>query len=202
MLDATTEELLSLTEAARLVPRRRGGKGAHVATLYRWAKDGLRGVVLQTLQVGGTRCTSREALQRFFERLTEEPAGAAHAEEPQEERVERSWSVMVCNLRSWSSMSSMLGIQESAGGASALHARRRDLRPAAMAREVLTRARTPGPVYQPRVLPSLSQWLFRLIRCSFRVRLGSDTGTMTSVMRFEHEQAGLQGAALGKALPW
>ena len=88
VVDATTEELLSLTEAARLVPRRRGGKRAHVATLYRWAKDGLRGVFLDVLQVGGTRCTSREALQRFFERLTARPERAAQLEEPSEERVE------------------------------------------------------------------------------------------------------------------
>ncbi len=37
--------------------------------LYRWATEGLRGVHLETIQVGGTLCTSIEALQRFFERL-------------------------------------------------------------------------------------------------------------------------------------
>ena len=88
MLDATTEDLLSLADAGRILPRRRGGRRVHVATLYRWAKHGLRGVVLQTLQVGGTRCTSREALQRFFEELTFGPASDAHVEEPSEERVE------------------------------------------------------------------------------------------------------------------
>jgi hypothetical protein len=31
---------------------------------------GVRGVRLETLMVGGTRCTSVEALQRFFERIT------------------------------------------------------------------------------------------------------------------------------------
>jgi hypothetical protein len=38
--------------------------------LYRWAKRGLRGVKLETIRVGGTLCTSLEALQRFCERLT------------------------------------------------------------------------------------------------------------------------------------
>ena len=56
--------------AAARLPCRRAGKRPHVATVYRWAKRGLRGVVLETLQVGGTLCTSHEALQRFFEALT------------------------------------------------------------------------------------------------------------------------------------
>lgn len=67
------EELLSLPAAAKLLPRRREGKKVHTATLYRWTVTGLRGVVLESLQVGGTRCTSREALQRFFERLNRVP---------------------------------------------------------------------------------------------------------------------------------
>ena len=30
----------------------------------------VRGVLLESIQIGATRCTSREALQRFFERLS------------------------------------------------------------------------------------------------------------------------------------
>ena len=67
------EAPLPLRQAARLLPNRRAGKPTHVATLYRWAQRGLRGVRLETLQVGGTLCTSREALQRFFERLSKNP---------------------------------------------------------------------------------------------------------------------------------
>ncbi len=67
------EELLSLPEAARILPRRRGGKKVHTATLYRWTTTGLKGVVLESLQVGGTRCTSRQALQRFFDQLSPLP---------------------------------------------------------------------------------------------------------------------------------
>jgi hypothetical protein len=53
------------------LPERRRRKKIHSSCFYRWSTTGLRGVVLETLQVGGTRCTSREALQRFFERLSE-----------------------------------------------------------------------------------------------------------------------------------
>lgn len=69
-IDFTTETLLSLTRAAKTLPSRRGGKRPHVSCLYRWTTAGCKGVVLESIQIGGTRCTSREALARFFEALT------------------------------------------------------------------------------------------------------------------------------------
>lgn len=76
MIDITNEAVFSLTEAAKSehLPRRRKGKRPHVATLFRWATRGCRGVVLESIQCGGTRCTSVEALQRFFERCTDPTA--------------------------------------------------------------------------------------------------------------------------------
>lgn len=70
MIDPNMEVLISLTDAAKSLPRRRGGKKPHVTCLYRWTVAGCRGVILESIQVGGTRCTSREALARFFRRLT------------------------------------------------------------------------------------------------------------------------------------
>lgn len=70
MIDSTSETILTLAQAADDLPRRRRGRKTHVSTLYRWATAGCRGVRLETIQVGATRCTSREALQRFFERLS------------------------------------------------------------------------------------------------------------------------------------
>jgi hypothetical protein len=72
MIDVLTEETFSLTQAAKLkcLPRRRAGKRPSVSTLWRWSTVGARGVVLETIQAAGTRCTSREALARFFEALT------------------------------------------------------------------------------------------------------------------------------------
>lgn len=69
MINITTERVLSLTEGTRLLPRRRRGRKPCPSTLYRWAKRGLRGVRLETVRVGGTLCTSVEALHRFFEEL-------------------------------------------------------------------------------------------------------------------------------------
>jgi hypothetical protein len=69
-IDPNSETLLSLADAARALPRRRAGKRPHVSCVYRWTTSGCKGVVLESIQVGGTRCTGREALGRFFERLT------------------------------------------------------------------------------------------------------------------------------------
>src|SRR3954451_18954579 len=77
MIDSTAETLLSLAQAAEELPRRRRGRKCHVSTLYRWATAGCRGVTLETIQIGATRCTSREALQRFFERLSTPERGQA-----------------------------------------------------------------------------------------------------------------------------
>ncbi len=70
MIDSTCENLVTLGDVPALLPLRRGQKRPHVSCVYRWAQHGLRGVRLEIIQVGGTACTSREALQRFFERLT------------------------------------------------------------------------------------------------------------------------------------
>lgn len=70
VIDVSSEALVALSVVPRYLPRRRGGKKPHVSCIYRWTTSGCRGVVLESVQVGGTRCTSREALARFFERLT------------------------------------------------------------------------------------------------------------------------------------
>jgi hypothetical protein len=70
VIDLQSENVLSLTDAAAMLPRRRAGRKPHISTLYRWAQRGVRGVRLEILKVGATTCTSTEALQRFCERLT------------------------------------------------------------------------------------------------------------------------------------
>jgi Protein of unknown function (DUF1580) len=69
MIDSAHENLISLADVPGQLPDRRGGKRPHVSCVYRWAQRGIRGVRLEVLQIGGTKCTSLEALQRFFERL-------------------------------------------------------------------------------------------------------------------------------------
>jgi hypothetical protein len=74
---ARLREHIPLAQAAAELPRRRRGKKTHVASLYRWTTTGCRGVKLRYVQVGATRCTTREWLADFFERLTAASTGAA-----------------------------------------------------------------------------------------------------------------------------
>ena len=71
MIDPLTEQIISLREATKCLPVRRRGKPVHISCIYRWTLSGCKGIKLESIQVGGTRCTSREALGRFFERLSQ-----------------------------------------------------------------------------------------------------------------------------------
>lgn len=72
MIDHETESLITMTQAAKLLPGR-----PNVATLWRWRTSGIRGVRLETLRIGGRRMTSKEALSRFHERVTAAADGEA-----------------------------------------------------------------------------------------------------------------------------
>jgi hypothetical protein len=66
------EDVAPLGKAGgKFLPSRRKGRPVHASCLFRWAKYGLRGVKLETIRIGGTLCTSRQALERFFARLAE-----------------------------------------------------------------------------------------------------------------------------------
>ena len=82
MIDIENEEVLSLAQAARWLPNIRGaratGKGVHPVTVWRWTRYGVAGpdgqkVLLESVKLGGTRCTSIEAVQRFIDRLQGQP---------------------------------------------------------------------------------------------------------------------------------
>jgi Protein of unknown function (DUF1580) len=85
------EELISLAEARQGLPTRRAGKRVSLSCMYRWTKPpGCRGVVLESLQIGGCRCTSREALARFFSALTAQARGEPIAPPPPAKRRQRA----------------------------------------------------------------------------------------------------------------
>jgi hypothetical protein len=78
-IDPATETLRSFAEAARRLPPLRKGRPVNPATLWRWATRGVRTrdgvpVRLEILKLGGTCCTSDEALARFFRALSADPA--------------------------------------------------------------------------------------------------------------------------------
>lgn len=63
MIDILTEDLEPLKKAP--FPGNQ-----HYSTRFRWATRGVRGVVLETVCIGGVRYTSAQARKRFADRLT------------------------------------------------------------------------------------------------------------------------------------
>ena len=90
-IDPTIEKLRSFAEAARRLPALRGGRPVNPTTLWRWTTRGVRNgngvpVRLEAIKVGGTTCTSDEALARFYRALTageRQPAAVAGVAAPQ-----------------------------------------------------------------------------------------------------------------------
>jgi hypothetical protein len=80
VIDTATETVLPFSQAARRIPPIRAGRPISPTTIWRWATVGCRAkngerVRLETIRIGGASCTSLEALQRFFARLSgDEPA--------------------------------------------------------------------------------------------------------------------------------
>lgn len=68
-IDALQEDLLTFAQAGRHA-RPRGSKPAAPSSLWRWRTRGIENVRLETICLGGTRYTSVEALQRFFDAVT------------------------------------------------------------------------------------------------------------------------------------
>lgn len=76
MIDPTTEELLTMKQVARLFPGR-SGRGVAVATVWRWLSGrGRRNVVLESIVVGGSRYSSREAVSRFCRQVNSQPVAS------------------------------------------------------------------------------------------------------------------------------
>ncbi len=77
MINIQSETLISRAEARRLPwMRGRAGRPISYETFHRWAKRGLRGIVLETIRLGGTVYTSREATQRFIQRLNQQTSSS------------------------------------------------------------------------------------------------------------------------------
>jgi hypothetical protein len=88
-IDPFAEEILTLSQAAKRLPRLRDDRPVAPSTLWRWATAGLRGIRLETIRVGGATCTSREALGRFLDALNGRPAQIdSHSQARHDESVE------------------------------------------------------------------------------------------------------------------
>ena len=78
--DVHGESLIPIQKASGHIPGR-----PHLATVHRWFMHGLRGgIKLETVLVGGRRFTSREAIQRFVDRLSGDRGDAVSARTPRQ----------------------------------------------------------------------------------------------------------------------
>jgi hypothetical protein len=68
-IDVTDEALISIREAAQLLPKV-SGKQTHPSTLYRWCTKGCRGVLLAHTRLGSRLCTTPAALNEFAQSIT------------------------------------------------------------------------------------------------------------------------------------
>ena len=76
MINSETETLILPKDICRMFPGR-SGNGISLSTVWRWMLHGRRRQKLDSLIVGGTRYTSREAVQRFVAGLNGGQCGHA-----------------------------------------------------------------------------------------------------------------------------
>jgi len=77
------EDLIALGDIADTLPKPKSGRKVARATIHRWIHHGLAGAApLETVRVGGSIFTSREALRRFFDRVSEAKDGHLHGAKP------------------------------------------------------------------------------------------------------------------------
>jgi len=71
-------EVVTPREATRYYPRDHRGRKVHVSTVFRHMKVGVRGVLLESIRTPRL-CTSKEAIARFFRKLSEGPGSDSRA---------------------------------------------------------------------------------------------------------------------------
>jgi uncharacterized protein DUF1580 len=75
MIDLEFEVPLTLKAATKLRAVQRNGHPPHFSAIYRWCTTGVRGVVLESIVVAGSRCVTREAVDRWISALTAQADG-------------------------------------------------------------------------------------------------------------------------------
>jgi hypothetical protein len=76
VISIADEKLIPLRDAPKHLPPRPNGKRLHISVFYRWISRGVRGVLLESIRIGGTTYTSLQALQRFGVHLSPVPTGS------------------------------------------------------------------------------------------------------------------------------
>ena len=64
-MDINSEHLIPIKDMPKHLPPRSTGGRVHISAVYRWMTHGVKGVRLESVKIGGSRYTSKQALQRF-----------------------------------------------------------------------------------------------------------------------------------------
>lgn len=64
-------EWLTPNQISDMIPSRMQGRNISAQTVRRWQLSGLRGIYLQSVMVGGVRCSTQEQVEKFISDLTE-----------------------------------------------------------------------------------------------------------------------------------
>jgi hypothetical protein len=75
------KQVMTLVEAAGWLERR-FGRRPNVASIWRWAKKGIKGIHLETIALGRFRYTTEAALERFVAETSRLDAGRDRAAAP------------------------------------------------------------------------------------------------------------------------
>jgi hypothetical protein len=75
MIDSELGSYFAISEVPNRIPKTSRGRRVSIATVVRWSTKGLKGIKLETIRIGGTRCTCDDALRRFFERISQSQSG-------------------------------------------------------------------------------------------------------------------------------
>jgi hypothetical protein len=98
VIDLITERPIRFAEAAGLVPSRHPGKKLSTMTVWRWATEGVQGIKLESIYIGGSRYTSAEALNRFAAATTAARQGTAPAPAPTPKQRRRKQDAVEAEL--------------------------------------------------------------------------------------------------------
>jgi hypothetical protein len=70
MINSHLEPALSARAATKLPQIQRDGRSPNVSQIHRWWVRGIRGIVLESVVIGGSRCTSSAAVDRWIAKLS------------------------------------------------------------------------------------------------------------------------------------
>jgi hypothetical protein len=85
MISVNDEHILTFSQLAKRLPRRRRDRPTSPSTVHRWRSRGVRGVRLEAVRIGGTWVTSLEAYERFCHAVTANTGGKVQVSPTEEQ---------------------------------------------------------------------------------------------------------------------